>query len=93
MISAWRGSRYLPAGVLLSLESSHMQLSGMRCAEAGGGFGDKASAAGTQDAEDFVEDGFAVLDDEEETGDDDGIDEIFSVAESVDVAVGKGTVL
>src|SRR5437762_13535014 len=30
MTSACRGSRYLPAGVLVSLESSHMQLSGMR---------------------------------------------------------------
>src|SRR3984885_9331893 len=30
MTSAWRGSRYLPAGVLVSLESSHMQLSGIR---------------------------------------------------------------
>src|SRR6201999_4474450 len=30
MTSAWRGSRYFPAGVLVSFESSHMQLRGMR---------------------------------------------------------------
>src|SRR5271170_3243390 len=30
MTSAWRGSLYFPAGLLLSFESSHMQLSGIR---------------------------------------------------------------
>ena len=62
-------------------------------AEAGGGFGDKTSAAGFEDAEDLVEDGFAVSHDEEEAGDDDGVDGVGSVAESVDVAVGEGAVL
>ena len=42
-------------------------------AEAGGGFGDETSATGFEDAEDVVEDGFAVANDEKEAGDDDGV--------------------
>src|SRR5580704_10155141 len=61
-------------------------------AEAGGGFGDKTSAAGFEDAEDLVEDGLAVANDEEEAGDNDGVDGVGSVAESVDVPVGEGAV-
>src|SRR6266851_4871130 len=61
-------------------------------AEAGGGFGDKTSAAGFEDAEDLVEDGLAVANDEEEAGDDDGVDGVGRIAESVDVAVSEGAI-
>ena len=61
-------------------------------AEAGGGFGDKTSAAGFEDAKDFGKDGLAVLYDEKKAGDDDGVDGVGRVAQSVDVAVGEGAV-
>ena len=62
-------------------------------AEAGGGFGGKTAATGFEDAEYFVENGLAVANDEEEAGDDDGVDGVGGVAEGVDVAVGEGAVL
>jgi hypothetical protein len=62
-------------------------------AEAGGGFGDKTSAARFENTEDFVEDGRAIANDEEEAGDDDGVDGVGRIAESVNVAVGEGAVL
>ena len=58
----------------------------------GGGFGDKTSAGGFEDAKYFVENGLAVSNDEEKAGDDDGIDRIGRVAEGVDIAVGEGAV-
>jgi hypothetical protein len=63
------------------------------CAEAGGGFGDKASAAGPENAEDFFEDGLAVCNDEEKSGDDDSVDGVGRIAKRVCVSVGEGTVL
>lgn len=56
-------------------------------AEAGGGFGDKTSAVGTEDAEDLADDSLFVRDDEEEAGDDDGVDGGGGVREGVGVGV------
>src|SRR5277367_1100594 len=43
-------------------------------AKAGGWFGDKTSSAGFENAEDLAEDSLAVANDEEEAGDNDGVD-------------------
>ena len=61
-------------------------------AEAGGGFGDETSAAGFEDAKNLVEDSLAVLNYEKEAGDDDGVDGVGWVAESVNVTVGEAAV-
>jgi hypothetical protein len=86
MTSAWGSSRYLPAGVPVNFESSHMRDAG---AEAGCGLGDETSAAGFENTEDLVKDGLAVANDEEEAGDDDGVDGVGEIAESVDVTMGE----
>ena len=60
--------------------------------EAGGGFGDKTSAAGTKNTEDFAEDGVAICHDEKKTGDNDSVDGARCVAKRVSISMGEGTV-
>jgi hypothetical protein len=61
-------------------------------AKAGGGLGDKASSARAEDPEDLTEDRLFAGDDEEEAGDDDGVDGAGGVGKRLGIAVGEGAV-
>jgi hypothetical protein len=61
-------------------------------AEAGGGFGDKTSAARAEDAEDLAQHRLFAWDDEEEAGDDDGVDRVGGIRKGLGVAMGESAV-
>ena len=90
--SAWRGSRYLPAGLEVSLERSHMQESGMRVRKPEVGSAMKQRPPGRRMRK--ISRSTASLRGtmRKEAGDDDGVDGVGGVGKSMGVAVGEGAV-
>ena len=85
--SACCGSRYLPAGLVVRRESSQRKASGKRVRKPEVGSAMKQRPPGRRTRKDLADDAFLVGHDEEEAGDDDGVNGACGIRKGVGVRV------